>query len=192
MDNISFQSRIRLTSMNAFNKEIHYGKKNYVNYPWTVKESVISDKAATTDIYDCTAAGFTDGSKVLMLHICPTEPRNNNLSKIEKFINEKIDPNNPYLQGFILGSKNFNPNTPNSPKVFDFFLNIMNKLDIPFSYFRAGDYANNIAYSTLKDEWVIGSELLNAVDKSVFKTPQKAIEKIFEESKISNFDELTW
>lgn len=192
MDNISFQSKIRLTSMNAFNKEIHYGKKNYVNYPWTVKESVISDKAATTDIYDCTAAGFTDGSKVLMLHICPTEPRNNNLSKIEKFINEKIDPNNPYLQGFILGSKNFNPNTPNSPKVFDFFLNIMNKLDIPFSYFRAGDYANNIAYSTLKDEWVIGSELLNAVDKSVFKTPQKAIEKIFEESKISNFDELTW
>ena len=192
MDNISFQSRIRLTSMNAFNKEIHYGKKNYVNYPWTVKESVISDKAATTDIYDCTAAGFTDGSKVLMLHICPTEPRNNNLSKIEKFINEKIDPNNPYLQGFILGSKNFNPNTPNSPKVFDFFLNIMNKLDIPFSYFRAGDYANNIAYSTLKDEWVIGSELLNAVDKSIFKTPQKAIEKIFEESKISNFDELTW
>ncbi len=192
MDNISFQSRIRLTSMNTFNKEIHYGKKNYVNYPWTVKESVISDKAATTDIYDCTAAGFTDGSKVLMLHICPTEPRNNNLSKIEKFINEKIDPNNPYLQGFILGSKNFNPNTPNSPKVFDFFLNIMNKLDIPFSYFRAGDYANNIAYSTLKDEWVIGSELLNAVDKSVFKTPQKAIEKIFEESKISNFDELTW
>lgn len=192
MDNISFQSRIRLTSMNVFNKEIHYGKKNYVNYPWTVKESVISDKAATTDIYDCTAAGFTDGSKVLMLHICPTEPRNNNLSKIEKFINEKIDPNNPYLQGFILGSKNFNPNTPNSPKVFDFFLNIMNKLDIPFSYFRAGDYANNIAYSTLKDEWVIGSELLNAVDKSVFKTPQKAIEKIFEESKISNFDELTW
>lgn len=192
MDNISFQSRIRLTSMNAFNKEIHYGKKNYVNYPWTVKESVISDKAATTDIYDCTAAGFTDGSKVLMLHICPTEPRNNNLSKIEKFINEKIDPNNPYLQGFILGSKNFNPNTPNSPKVFDFFLNIMNKLDIPFSYFRAGDYANNIAYSTLKDEWIIGSELLNAVDKSIFKTPQKAIEKIFEESKISNFDELTW
>ena len=192
MDNISFQSRIRLTSMNVFNKEIHYGKKNYVNYPWTVKESVISDKAATTDIYDCTAAGFTDGSKVLMLHICPTEPRNNNLSKIEKFINEKIDPNNPYLQGFILGSKNFNPNTPNSPKVFDFFLNIMNKLDIPFSYFRAGDYANNIAYSTLKDEWGIGSELLNAVDKSVFKTPQKAIEKIFEESKISNFDELTW
>ncbi len=192
MDNISFQSRIRLTSMNVFNKEIHYGKKNYVNYPWTVKESVISDKAATTDIYDCTAAGFTDGSKVLMLHICPTEPRNNNLSKIEKFINEKIDPNNPYLQGFILGSKNFNPNTPNSPKVFDFFLNIMNKLDIPFSYFRAGDYANNIAYSTLKDEWVIGSELLNAVDKSIFKTPQKAIEKIFEESKISNFDELTW
>lgn len=192
MDNIRFQSRIRLTSMNVFNKEIHYGKKNYVNYPWTVKESVISDKAATTDIYDCTAAGFTDGSKVLMLHICPTEPRNNNLSKIEKFINEKIDPNNPYLQGFILGSKNFNPNTPNSPKVFDFFLNIMNKLDIPFSYFRAGDYANNIAYSTLKDEWVIGSELLNAVDKSIFKTPQKAIEKIFEESKISNFDELTW
>lgn len=192
MDNISFQSRIRLTSMDAFNKEVHYGKKNYVNYPWTVKQSVMADKAATTEIYDCTAAGFTDGLKVLLLHICPTEPKNNNLNKIETFIKNKIDTSNPYLQGFILGSKNFNPNTPNSPKVFDFFLNLMKKLDIPFSYFRAGDYANNVAYSTAKDEWIIGSELLNSVDKSVFKTPEKAIEKIFEESNISNFDELTW
>ena len=40
--------------MDAFNKEVHYGKKNYVNYPWTVKQSVMADKAATTEIYDCT------------------------------------------------------------------------------------------------------------------------------------------
>ena len=123
MDNVSFQSRIKLTSMNAFDKEVRYGKRNYVNYPWTVKQSVISDKAATTDIYDCTAAGFTDGLKVMLLHICPSMAENSNFKKIEKFITSKLDIDSPYLQGFILGSKNFNPNSPNSPKVFDFFLN---------------------------------------------------------------------
>ena len=192
MDNVSFQSRIKLTSMNAFDKEVRYGKRNYVNYPWTVKQSVISDKAATTDIYDCTAAGFTDGLKVMLLHICPSMAENSNFKKIEKFITSKLDIDSPYLQGFILGSKNFNPNSPNSPKVFDFFLNFMDKRFIPFSFFRGGDYANNIAYSSLTDEWIIGSELLNTVSKDVFKTPKNAVEKIFEEVKISNCDELIW
>lgn len=193
MDSVSFQSRIRITDINTFNKEIRYAKKNFVDFPWTIKESVLNDKAATKDVFDCTVGGFTDGAQVLLTHICPTDPRNNSLNKIEKFITEKIDIGNSYLQGFILGSKNNNINSPDSPKYFDFFINFMKKFNIPFSYFRGGDYTNNVAYSSQKDEWLIGSSLLNFIDKkNLFKTPQNAIKRIFDEFKLCQNDELSW
>lgn len=193
MNNISFQSRIRITDINTFNKEVRYGKKNLVNYPWTKKESVLSDKAATTGILDCTCAGFTDGVKVLLMHICPTNPENKNLKSIDKYIKNKIDLTNPNLQGFILGSKNNNIYSPNSPIIFDFFVNLMKNFNIRYSEFRGGDFSNNVAYSSLKDEWIIGSDLLNNIDKKkIFITPQKAVEKIFDKVQLDECDELFW
>jgi len=193
MDNVSFQSRIRITDINSFNKEIRYGKENFVKYPWTKKESVLADKAATTDVYDCTTAGFTDGLRVLLMHICPTKEENLQLESIQKYIKNKLDLTNPELQGFVLGSKNNNIKSPNSPKIFDFFVNFMKENNIQYSEFRGGDFTNNVAYSSLKDEWVIGSDLLNNIDgKTLFKTPKKAAEKIFEQVNIAKCDELTW
>ncbi len=193
MDNISFQSRIKITDITSFNKEVRFPKKNYVNYPWTKKESVLADNAATTGVFDCTAAGLTDGIRVFLLHLCPTFEENKNFKNIENFIRKKIDLSDSNLQGFILGSKNQNLDSPDSPLVFDFFEKFMQKFNIPYSSFRGGNFIHNIAYSSSKDEWVIGSSLLEHVDKkTVFTSPEKACEKIFDKYKIAECDELYW
>lgn len=195
MDNISFQSRIKLTSRAEFSKFV---KREFtqVNYPWTIKETALSNKARTDGIYDCTAMGITDGDKVLLFHICPTDGRNQNFKKLETEITEKIKNllNSDYLQGFILGSKKDNINSPLSSKLFDMMEGVLKNLNIQYSKFKGGDYTNDIAYNSTKDEWVIGNELLDFITtkEAQFKTPQKAGEKIFQEVKIAACDELSW
>ena len=55
MNNISFKSRIRPVGNWEFQGLTSgFAKKQYVNYPWTVKESVLSEKAITKNVYDCT------------------------------------------------------------------------------------------------------------------------------------------
>ena len=58
------------------------GAKNYVDYPWTIKESVFSNNAYTKNIADCTVCGITDGLKVLLIHLCPTNKENFNFNKV--------------------------------------------------------------------------------------------------------------
>jgi hypothetical protein len=92
MSNISFQSRIKPVSKSEFRQLTSaYGKKSFVDYPWTVKESVLGKQAFTKGVFDCTVCGITDGLKVLMLHICPTREENSNFSKIIDFIKKKIE-----------------------------------------------------------------------------------------------------
>ena len=73
MNNLSFKSRIRPVSLEEFYPITNsIGRKGNVGYPWTLKESVLNDRAFTKGVIDCTVCGITDGDKVLMLHICPT------------------------------------------------------------------------------------------------------------------------
>lgn len=196
MDNISFQSRIRITNCDEFRR---FAKKGFaqVNYPWSIKETVYSQKARTDGIYDCTALGITDGLKVLLLHICPTVSKNQDFNKLETQITEKIINmmNLDYLQGFILGSKKYNINSPRSTELFDMMEGLLKKLHIQYSKFKGGNYNNSIAYDSTKDEWIIGSDFLNTISspkESLFETPQKAAKRIFDQVKIADCDELTW
>lgn len=195
MDNISFQSRIRLVSADCFNYAVRrIPHKNFVEYPWTYKQTVVAESAGTRDIYDCTAGGITNGRQVMCFHHCPSMSDNNNFDRMKKWFADKFDLSCKNLQGFLIGSKNNNVNSPFSPMLFDNNLNFMTKdLNIPVSYFRGGDFTNNIAYSSIKDEWIIGCDLLNSASwKELFKTPQKACERIFDKFQISKTDELTW
>lgn len=196
MDNISFQSRIRLTSRNEYLK---YVTRRFasVEYPWSIKQTALAQKARTDGIFDCTALGVTDGEKVLLFHICPTNPKNKNFEQIKNQIIQKIkDFMNPeYLQGLILGSKQNNIGSPKSPEMFNIMESILKELDIQYSKFKGGDFTNNLAYDSTKDEWIIGSEMfdiLNTSPKTMFKTPDKAAAKIFDQIDIANCDELTW
>jgi len=165
-----------------------------VNAPWTVKETVCAPWAYTTGVFDCSVLGVTDGNRVLLMHICPTNSANSNWGKIEKFIvtNIKKRLNPECLQGLMLGSKFNNKYSPDSPKLFDFLAGVLNKLNIPYSKFKGGDYENNVLYDSLKDEWFIGNELLDIASKDEFKTPKNLANKIFDEVKISGNDELIW
>lgn len=187
MDKISFQSRIRVTHLNEYGSVVSSFKKNAVKYPWTVKESVLANSAYTDLVYDCTVCGFTDGLKVLLLHICPTIKENLNFKKIEDFIKSKINlKNNENLQGFLLGSKKNLDVSPDSEKVFNFFEDLMEKYNIPFSKFKNSKDINYVAYSSVKDEWLIGNGDFNILKDN----SSDFLKKHFEEVMLSEYDEL--
>lgn len=196
MDNISFQSRIRLTNRSEFRKLVNR-EFAQVNYPWTIKETAYSQKVRTDGVYDCTVLGINDGLNALLFHICPTRNENKNFKQLETQITEKIINllNLDYLQGFILGSKKNNVNSPRSSELFDMAEGLFKKLHINYSKFKGGTFTHNIAYDSTKDEWLIGSNFLDEKlqeKQRLFKTAQNAIQKIFDEVKIADFDELGW
>ncbi len=193
MDKISFTSRIRLVSLDEFGKNIcAMGRKRFVDEPWTIRESVLSDSAYTSDILDCTVCALTDGQSVLLNHICPTNPKNKNFGKITEYISKKINLTNPDLQGFLLGSKPNNINSPNSTKLFDKFEKFLNEYNIPYSKFKGGLFENHCAYSSNKDEWLIGNCLVREGIKDIYPEPMPVLQRIFDEVKISPADEISW
>ena len=193
MDNITFKSNIRLVSPGEFGQiTSSINKKKFVDYPWTVKQSVLASKAYTTGVYDCTICGITDGQQVLLNHICPTNPQNNNFQRIVDFIKSKINLDNPYLQGFILGSKSYLSASPNSTALFDKFVNLMRELKIPCSQLKGGPYENDVAYSSTQDEWIISNTEINENYKKNFKTPMEMFDTIFDHIDISELDSLSF
>ena len=192
MDKVSFTSRIRLVPLNEFyNTTIQMGEKKFVKEPWTIKQSVLSDSAYTKDILDCSVCGLTDGEKVLLTHICPTNPKNNNFKLIENFISEKIDLSNKYLQGFLLGSKPNNINSPTSTNLFDKFAEFLNKYKIPFSQFKGGLFEHHVAYSSKNDEWLIGNCVVSKNLKNIYKDkPEELFNRIFDKVEVSDLDEI--
>ncbi len=192
-NNITFKSSIRLVPQGEFNNIIQkIGRHNSVNYPWTMKESILSESAYTTRIFDCTACGFTDGEKVLLNHICPTNPENRDFKSITDFIKKKINLANNNLQGFILGSKTDTPESPNSSILFDKFIKFMEEHGIPFSMFKGSKYENNAAYLTSKDEWIISNPAITDSERTTHLSPKEITSKFFDEITISELDELSW
>jgi len=195
MDSISFQSQIRLVKRADFRNMVD---RNFVRVdsPWTIKETAYSKNARTDGVFDCTAMGVTDGDKVLLFHICPTNPKNKDFHKIAAQVSEKIKNlmNPEYLQGFIMGGKADNINSPRSSELFEILEDVLNKLNIQYSKFKGGDFENDVAYNSTKDEWIIGSSLFDNLNSYIdlFKKPENAAKKIFNEVKISKDDELTW
>ncbi len=193
MDNLSFKSNIRLVSPTEFGRVAGaINKKKFVDYPWTIKQSVLAAKAYTTGVYDCTICGITDGQQVLLNHICPTNPQNSNFQRIADFIKNKINLDNPDLQAFILGSKSYLSASPNSTALFDKLANLIQELKIPCSLFKGGPFRNDVAYSSRKDEWIISNTEINENYKKNFRTPKEMFDTIFDQIEVSELDELSF
>lgn len=193
MDGISFQSTIRPVSKAQFNKIVMpYGAHRYVDYPWTIRESVLSDKAYTKHVFDCTVCGITDGMKVLMMHICPTRKENKNFQKITDFIKSNFNLRNPDLQAFLLGSKP-NMRDKRSEQIFNNFEAFLEENKIPYSKLKGGPHVNDVAYSSETDEWIIGHDLAgNESLKKSLKNPRNFFKKYFSEVQISELDDTSW
>lgn len=189
MDNISFTSRIKLVSNEDFASLIPKGTKS-VDFPWTISESVLEKSALTKDIYDCTSAGIVADGEVLLMHLSPNGGNYKTLNKVEKFITQKINLFSQNIQGFLIGSKKNNINSPNSTKLFDKFEKLLNKHNIPYSKFKGGNYNNNIAYLGDKDTWLISNDVVD-LTKSVYRNDKKQVTKfMFDDVKISDNDIL--
>lgn len=188
MENLSFTSRIRPVGVCDFYTAARkIGERGNAKPPWTIAESVFNKDVFTSGVIDCTVCGITDGDKALLVHICPTARENRNFSKIENYIMAKLEfMNQEYLQGFLLGSQG---NEPRESRVlFNKFKGLMERLNIPTSIFRAADDDVNLAYISNKDEWIISTKDVPALLKD--RSSEEAIHDIFEEVKLSKFDEI--
>lgn len=193
MDNITFTSRIRPVTKAEFSRVVSsYGNKNFVGYPWTIKESVLSDKAFTKDIADCTVCGITDGLKVLLIHLCPTEKINFQFNKVTDFIKEKFNLNNPDLQAILVGGKPECTHGADSYKLFGMFEKFLEDSKIPFSKLKGGMGTKDVAYSSATDEWIVSNDVFKFPERNQFKTAQKAMEEVYNEVKIADCDEVRW
>lgn len=192
MDSISFQSIIRPVGRNEFNKAVsRFGKQNFIDYPWTIKESVMSQRVYTTGIEDCTFFGLTDGKKVLGMHICPTMKANFDINKIKNFIKEKFDLSNPDLQGFILGGRRYSE-LGLSFNLFENLIVLFEKNNIPYSKFKGGAQVNDVAYDSTKDEWLISTVFAENEEIKNNYGAKEVLEHIFDEVAVSEKDEISW
>ncbi len=190
MQNISFKSKIRAVDSDTFyllTKKI--GEKNFVKYPWTIKESVLSEKAYTKNVFDCTTCGITDGEKVLFMHLCPTRHENKNFNIISEFIESSIKNLNSKfgLQGFILGGQKTKDKL--SENLLNNIISFLNKHNIPLSIFKFGDGLFHTAYFADKDEWLIASNQITS-KMTQENSGEDILKKMFSEVKISEYDEL--
>ena len=188
MDSISFQSRIRPVGINDFLiKAREIGEKGNACAPWTVIDSAINPDVFTRGIIDCTACGITDGKNAFLTHICPTVRENRDFTKIENFIRTMLKPmKQEYLQAILVGSQGKEPRE--SRVLFNKFVDLMERLNIPASIFRAADNDVDIAYIEKSDEWIIATKDVPALLKD--RSPEEAIREIFEEVKLSEKDEF--
>ncbi len=192
MGNISFTSRIRMVSNEEFAKATHkLPYKKFVDFPWTIRQSVISDCAYTTGVRDCTVCGLTNGDKVLLMHISPVEHSNKNFNKIENFVKNKFGFYSDNLRGFVLGSKPNNFDSPKSTNLFEKFVSMMQKYNIPFSQFKGGNFEHDVAYFVSNDEWLIGNCVITDGLKEIYKAhPEDLCSRIFEKISLSQYDKI--
>ena len=91
-----------------------------------------------------------------------------------------------YLQGLILGSQD--EETNESRNLFNKFVDLMEKLNIPTSIFRAADEEAHVAYISDKDEWIISTKDVPALLRD--RNGEQTIITIFDEVKLSELDEF--
>ena len=192
MDSISFQSTIRPVSPQHFKDVVStYGKKKFIAYPWTVKESVISDKLYTSGVEDCSFFAITNGIKALGMHLCPTMEANFNFSKIKEFIESKFNLKDPNLQGLILGGRRHSEEN-GSYRLFDNLENIFKTNKIPYSKFKGGGLPIDVAYDSVKDEFLISTLFAQSETVRNRDQPDFILDQIFDEVMISKEDEVSW
>lgn len=186
-NNISFKSTFRpVKSLEYNNIASRIDKKFFVDFPWTVKESVKASQAKTGSVFDCSVLGITDGKDVLMLHLCPTMKENLDFNKIKNFILKKIKLGNPDLQAALIGSQH---NQSDSKSLFDFLYSLMEKWNIPCSKLCSSDEALNIAYQSKTDEWIISSPQIDRILSNGEQDSREIIEKSFKVASLSSVDE---
>lgn len=125
---------IRIVNQKAFSQEMMKIKKfQFVDYPWTYRETIKDSKCATEPIRGCTAAGILLNKEVVATHIDPFDRDNQDFGVIANSITNIIGKDIP-LGGFVIGSQK---SWRKSVRLFESFRKFFeDTLKIPFSMFR--------------------------------------------------------
>lgn len=186
MDNISFTSSIKIVNSVEFNNLAKKcGQKCFVDYPWTINETIKAPDVYTKNIADCSACIISDGQEAVMMHLSPDSQNNHAFSIVLQKLSNLLDLKNPNLQAILVGSKN----TKKSQDIFIKFQKLFEQLNIPYSIFKNSKTPINIGYSSNTDEMLISNL---AIEKQLKKnTPVEDILKnIFEQVSINKCDTL--
>lgn len=186
--NITFTHNIRPIISVDFSKITSgFEKQNYVNYPWTIAESVIGENVITTNVCDCTACLITDGEKALLMHICPTIKGNRDFKTLFNYICRNIqNMAKDQIQGIMVGSRD----TVTSRGVWSNFSEIFKILKIPVTKLRNGKWSTNIAYKRSTDEVFISSYPMDCQIKKGGKSGLELLNSQFKEVSIAEYDEV--
>ncbi len=187
MNDITFTSRIKAAPRPEFVQQaFQIGRKNLVDAPWTLKESVKATGAYTKGVCDCSVLGLTDGKDVLMLHLNPANGATPN--EIKNFITKKIDIKNPYLQAIIIGAKD----TRISQLLSENLTKIVKDFDIPLTELKtsAPGCWLDLAYSSVSDEWLISCEKIDELIEKGIKDSKTIFNKIFQKVELADCDEF--
>lgn len=199
MNNISFKSRIILTSPNSYKRAaMRIPTKNFINYPWTPAQGVLADSVATSNVFDCEFVGITNGEKILGGHFDPLNKINQTFSNIKNFLDKNIkamgDKNN--LQAVIIGGKAPCIAGEDSYRQINKTRDYLKNTNIPYSIFAGGMGKRDICYSSQKDEFIIGADIVNNFDPNEKISAEEAFKRVFNIVEVSADDEIifqkTW
>lgn len=186
--NISFTHNIRpLYSADFHRITAGFGKKNFVDYPWTMAESVVGDNLYTTRVCDCTACLITDGEKAMLLHLCPSNKSNLIFNDLLSFISKNIDiMAKDKVQALMLGSKD----TVASKNLWNNFSKIFKIFEIPVTKLRNGKWGTNLAYRQSTDEVLISSYPMDLQIRKGKSSGMELLNSHFKDVSISEYDEV--
>ena len=184
MTDISFTSAITPVPLKLFNqKSSLLDKKSFVDFPWTIDESVKSMSAATKNVCDCSILGITDGTNVFLMHLSPENDLNHISYFIRQCIARNVDLKSDNLQGILIGSKP----TKKSQDLYNKLAAFLTEFRIPFSELKNAKDAVNVFYSSVTDGWLIASVSIDRFLKKG-KSCEEIIKNTFKEVRISDLD----
>ncbi len=112
------------------------GRKNYVDEPWTLKQSITEDTIATDCIRECTVVGIKGKNGVTINHLNPNNPENYDLKPVADALAKQIQAQGKDAKAFMLGSVEID--TKSNYQFWKLY-EILEKMGIPFSAYKTGD-----------------------------------------------------
>ena len=112
------------------------GPHKIVDYPWTTRQSITSDSAATDSVEQCTAVGIIGERGISLNHFNPVDLSNRNFAKIKNKLFEQIEKQGKDAKAFMIGSVESDRLSDLQFRRID---HVLSTCQVPHSKFKTGD-----------------------------------------------------
>lgn len=158
---VTFSAKINIVDIAEF-KNLKLSRliptKQYVDYPWSADDVVLSTEAFTDGIKDCSAGGITNGKRVFMFHL--STDALSNFDKVKKVFEKgiaELKKDGLPLNGFLTGEIPCFPQSRwLSSKIMRMFKK--NGIDATIMSRQSLGGALDIYYSAENDTWTVAQK----------------------------------